>query len=228
MAELVKNQKDRDVIRLVLDGTIVLFVLSSSLWMALGKNGALTQNGWEMFKFFTVLSNLFVGLTSLLEIPFLVLCLKKKKEDVPFWTLLASYCSTVSIFITLCTVLFFLGPTNALHGGSYFSIFTGPNFFMHLLTPLLSLINFVFFHRSIKMSFQWTALPLVSVVLYGAYYLIQLKIHDSFGKADYDWYGFTASPIPWPAFLIIFLMASYFLSAFLFLVTGLKKKREIN
>lgn len=228
MAEMVKSGKDRDIIRLVLDAVVVLFVLSSSLWMGLGRNGALSQNGLEMFKFYTVLSNLFIGLTSLLEIPLLVLCLKKKREDIPLWTLLASYCSTVSIFITLCTVLFFIGPTNALRGGSYFTIFTGPNFFMHLLMPILSLVNFVFFHRSIKVSFQWTALPLFSVILYGAYYLAQLKIHDSFGKMDYDWYGFTTSPIPWPAFLIIFFLASYLLSVFLFLITGLKKKREIN
>lgn len=220
--------KERDIVRLVLDSVIVLFVLGSSLYMGLGRKGNLSENGFSMFKFYTVLSNLFVGVTSLIEIPFLVLSLKGKREDIPFWVELLAYCSSLSILITFCTVAFFLGPMNALHNTSYFSVFTGANFFMHLLTPLLCLTNFIFFHREIKMSFQWTMLPMSSVVLYGAYYLVQLKIHDSFGKSDYDWYGFTTSPIPWPAFLIIFLMASYALSAILFLVTGLKKKSEQN
>lgn len=88
---------------------------------------------------------------------------------------------------------------------------------MHLLTPILSVLGFLLFERNRKMNICWSLLPVSSVFIYAIYYLIQLFIHDSFGKSEYDWYGFTTSPIPWPVFLLVMIGAGYLVSLVFFL-----------
>lgn len=97
---------------------------------------------------------------------------------------------------------------------------------MHLLTPLLSVLGFLLFERNRKMNMCWSLLPVSSVFIYGIYYLTQLFIHDSFGKSEYDWYGFTTSPIPWPVFLLVMIGASYLVSLGLFYASGSHVRKE--
>lgn len=115
---------------------------------------------------------------------------------------------------------------NIVHGGSYFDSFQYANTFMHLLTPLLSVFGFLLFERNRKMNMCWSLLPVSSVFIYAIYYLIQLFVHDSFGKSEYDWYGFTTSPIPWPVFLLVMIGASYLVSLGLFYASGSHVRKE--
>ena len=110
--------------------------------------------------------------------------------------------------------------------GSYFDLFQCANTFMHLLTPILSVLGFLLFERNRKMNMCWSLLPLSSVFIYGIYYLIQLFIHDSFGKSEYDWYGFTTSPIFWSFFLLAMIGASYLVSLGLFYASGSHMRKE--
>lgn len=80
---------------------------------------------------------------------------------------------TVQLYITFIVVLVGLAPMSVLSGGSFTAMYAGPMFTMHLMAPLLSLLSFVFFEGSprltmgdalIGISYTWVY-SLVMVVL---------------------------------------------------------------
>lgn len=222
----MENKKLFNISRILVDSLIVIFVLASTLMMAFKGQGTLASKGVEMFKYYTVDSNILMGIVALIKIYFDIEITLGKIQKVPLWTHLLYFVGVVALSVTFLTVVFFLAPMEIVHGGSYFDSFKYANTFMHLLTPILSVLGFLLFERNRKMNICWSLLPVSSVFIYAIYYLIQLFIHDSFGKSEYDWYGFTTSPIPWPVFLLVMIGASYLVSLGLFYASGSHMRKE--
>ncbi|MBO4219661.1 MAG: hypothetical protein J5933_01900 [Clostridia bacterium] len=84
-------------------------------------------------------------------------------------------------------MLIFLGPAFG-----YAGLYSGALLFMHLIVPLLSLAEYVFFCRPYS-RFTVTLFPVLAVFLYGAFYLANVLINGA-GEmpAPNDFYGFTA------------------------------------
>lgn len=146
--------------------------------MAFRGQGTLASKGAEMFKYYTIDSNILMGIVALIKIYFDIEITLGKTQKVLLWSHLLYYVGVVALSVTFLTVVFFLAPMNIVHGGSYFDSFQCANAFMHLLTPILSVLGFLLFERNRKMNMCWSLLPLSSVFIYGIYYLIQLFIHD--------------------------------------------------
>ena len=90
-------------------------------------------------KFFTNLSNYFVGIASLI---LLVEEIKKLKDDsynIFKWSYELKFIATISVTVTLLTVVFFLGPTIG-----FYLLWQGNCIFVHTLTPLLAIISTLF------------------------------------------------------------------------------------
>lgn len=152
-------------------------------------------------RYFTVLSNLLVGLTALICIPFNIRGIIKNK-GIPTWALLLKLIGTMGVTLTFATVIFFLAPQGnwnfAAQFGNY--SFTEETFFMHLIVPVLAIVSFIFFDFSYpKLRLLPVLACLVPPVAYGAFYILnyfQGWFHNSEGSAD--WYGFVkvgGSPI---------------------------------
>ena len=178
---------------------LIIFGLEAfpAIWMMSGiGTGMLSASKFNMFKYFTVDSNILMGLSSLLAAIDQKKVLDQKKKQVPAITYIFKLIGTVGVTLTMLVTVFFLGPTMGRTNG-FFSLFQGPNFFFHFVDPVLSLIVFLRFEKSRKITFHHTFASLIPLAVYGIFYVSQVFLHLTNGAINktYDFYGlFFAGP----------------------------------
>ena len=131
-----------------------------------------------VFKYFTVQSNIFVAITSLLTIIFFI-----KEKKVPEWLIYVKLTSTTSVMITFSVVIFYLAPTMG-----FYLVYTGVNFLMHLVVPLIALLEFLVFIPKIDIKVKFNLFSILPVLIYGTFYLTNIVINIGYGDLKYDWY----------------------------------------
>ena len=195
-------------ISLILNIIIVMMVIGASIMMFTGFRFMpgeiiLESNKLGMFKFFTVDSNLFMGIISLLFAIFEIRLLKGNIKEIPRYMYILKLMATTGVTLTFIVVFAYLGP---LVGNIYLMILNS-NLFFHLLVPVFSMITFIFFERNNNMSFKYSFYGLIPVIMYGLYYLINVLIHMDNGIVlpEYDFYYFVQNGI-WTAFIVVPVM----------------------
>ena len=193
---------------LVTLGTI--FMITGYRFMSNTK--VLASGGFESFKFYTVDSNLFVGVASFLLIIYEVLFLKGKIKEIPKYVYVIKYVGVVAVLLTFFVTLLYLAPS---YGSNFLFLYQNSNLLFHLIVPILSFISFVFY-EDINLEFKHTIYGISTMILYGIYYIINLLIHQENGMVEfkYDWYGFVKGGIEYifivfPIILIITYLISY-------------------
>lgn len=186
---------DRSRIRLIVNVFLVIAVAGSWLYMFAFGEGALASNGIRSLKYFTTLSNLFVGFASVI---WLIRTYKDGKAGRR--AELIKYIAAASVGLTFITVMVFLGP---LYG--YPAMFAGGSLFMHLITPLTALGEVIFLSDA-EYTRKDNLLVIIPPLIYGTFYLGNVYI-NGFGEwPDYnDWYMF----LTWgyPVGMLIFAIA---------------------
>ncbi len=138
-------------------------VFSTVLAMIAVLRRAGREKAHEAFRFFTVLSNLFCALAALL------LLIAELFGAMPLWAVTLKYMGTVAVTVTFLTVLLFLWPAfGTAHG-----MWDGPEFAMHLTTPLLAILSFLCF-ESHGLSAWAIPLGVLTILLYGWLYLTRV------------------------------------------------------
>lgn len=158
------------LLRYMLNIMIAVLVFYSWLHMVFRGGGTLSSRGISSLKYYTVLSNLFSGLTALLFLS------GRFRPFVPFLKLT----SAVSITLTFLTVLFFLGPVFG-----YGTMYYGDNLWFHMVIPLLCILEYLTgerWHPEIRVRLR----TLIPTILYGIGY----TLHIFSGAPGADWYGF--------------------------------------
>lgn len=155
--------------------------------------GSLQAEGLENLKFYTVLSNVFCGIVSLIYVFFI---LTGRDTDKLSSFKLAAVCG---VAITFAVVAFFFGP---LYG--YPRLYKNGNLFFHLLEPVTAMAEFIIFRRK-PIPFKHTLLSAVPTMLYGIGYMVNILINGIGGPWPYtnDFYAFLNWG--WPVGIIIFL-----------------------
>ena len=156
---------------------LLCFRTEEGTWSAAKGLGAL--------RYFTLLSNLFCALASLL----LALSLLRGGASRALW--LMKYIGTAAVTVTLLTVLVFLGPNMG-----YKPLLSGKDLYFHLFGPLLAIGSFCFAERFFPLSFAAAFVGLLPVLLYGSYYLYRVVCCPE-GKRWEDFYGYNKDG-KWP------------------------------
>ena len=147
--------------------------------------------GLDSIKYFTVQSNIFAGIVSLIFIIYYILIFAGKKAEIPKFVYVLKFIVTIDLILTFCTVLFYLAPTIPT---GFLSMYNYTNFFFHFLIPVLAVVSFIFFENKSTWKFWITLVGIGHMFLYGVAYLI--TSFANFGNAEllyktYDWYGFS-------------------------------------
>lgn len=203
----------------VLNILIFLLTLLTLVKMLCGnsKDKELTGKGIKIFKYFTVDSNVLMGIAALVYAIYLFLVLRGTDTAVPHWCVLLKLSATASVALTMVTVLVFLAPTCKK---GYLAMFTGSNFFFHLTIPLLSILDFIFFVQGKEIRFAETVWGIIPAVLYAAAYACYVLKHAENGKVSkkYDWYGFVQGGTQYAALAaLIVVSGAYLLTVLLWL-----------
>ncbi len=194
MYNLLMNKKEQ-TIKIILNILIVLLCVIGTIVMLTGKpeEASLTASGIENFKFYTVLTNIFCGIASLID---LIFCFSKKS---PSWLIPVKLAGVCGVTITFAVVAFFFGP---IYGFPQF--YKGGNLYFHLLEPVAAIIEFIAVKHG-NITFRHTVIAAVPTLLYGFGYLGNLLINGIGGPwpDTNDFYGF----VNWgyPVGILIFI-----------------------
>ena len=169
----------------LLIAAIVLFAWARMAFH-IDEHGALSASGLRSLKYFTVLSNLLQGVASAACAVFLARTLRADAAEMPRALLLLKYAGATSVALTFMTVVCFLGP---VYG--FGSMYRGANFWFHLIVPLLAALDFCALDRAGAVSLRDSYLAVAPMLLYGAWYVINLLVNglEKNGRSN-DWYGF--------------------------------------
>lgn len=173
---------------------IFMLELFAVIWMMSGKGGGiLSGSRLSALKYFTVDSNILLGITAIIAAIDEKRVLDGKKSGVSTSTLIAKLVGTVGVTLTMIVTVFYLVPITAAAYG-VFALFTYSNFFLHLLNPILAIITFLFFEQTDSIAFRHTFTGIIPMLIYAVYYVSVALAHSSDGRVlkGYDWYGFFA------------------------------------
>ena len=178
----------RKTISRILNLLIAVFAIQAWLSMTfrLGAHGSLSAGSFYNLKYFTVLSNLFQAFVSLFYFA--------GRRPRRF-----KYASTTAVALTFFVVLFFLGP---IYG--YASMYAGASFWLHLVVPVLAMLDFLFLDREGTFTLRDSLFAMIPMTAYGLYYVGNLIVN---GVKDNDWYRFATGGL-WASamtFLVIVL-----------------------
>ena len=212
----MKNNKFK--ISLILNSIIVLF---TSLAFVIKINGIKFLDGYEpvvektkieMFKLFTIDSNLFMGIVALIFVVLEYQVLKGKRKDISKNMYILKLMVTTAVGLTFFVVFAYLGPITK---GGIMSMLRNSNFFLHLVIPVLSIITFIFFEKTDKIKLRHVFLGLVPTLVYAIFYLTNILIHMENHKVSptYDWYWFVQNGV-WTALIVasIIILITYMIS----------------
>ncbi|MBQ4031522.1 MAG: hypothetical protein II625_07180 [Bacilli bacterium] len=176
---------------LILNILIVILVLLGNIFMFNGikfmpAQDLLTATKIEMFKFYTVDSNILIGIISLWLIIYECLLLRKKINKIPERVYILKLLGTAGIMLTFLVTLVFLTPRYG-----FYAMYNNSNLFFHLIVPLLALTSYVFFEKH-NNKLKNALYGLLPMIIYSIYYTGAIIAHL---KTDglsykYDFYGF--------------------------------------
>ena len=193
----------------ILNLCLALLEVLAPIWMSSGLvGGVLTTSGAEMFKFFTIDSNVLMGVIALFTALQLRQVIRGQREDLSTACYVWYLAGTVGVTLTMLVTVFFLEPTMAPQFG-LFALFAGSNFLLHLFNPLLAIVAFTVYEKTRNIPFRHTLTGIVPMVLYAVFYVANCVRHSVNGMVDiaYDWYGFLAGGVKtvWIVIPVIFL-----------------------
>jgi len=170
----------RKAIGIFLNVVIVILTAVGLYIMFKGKEpgAGLSSSGFENFKYFTVLSNVFSGIVAAL---WLILFMLNRKLHV-----LPKLISASAVGLTFLMVAAFLAPAYP-----NLNLYTGGNLYFHLIVPLFAMVEFILYEVDGKIPFKYTLYAMIPSFVYGIGYLINILIN---GVGEWpnsnDWYGF--------------------------------------
>ena len=161
---------------------IVVLVLISIYLMITTSDGIIKGSKLKALKYFTVQSNIFMGISAFISLFYLLF----KKDRYPTWVTILKLISTTCLTLTFLTVLAYLAPLMGIN-----MVFLGANLYMHLFIPVVSIFTFIFIEPKVDLKFKWNFFSMIPSGTYGTIYIICLTAFNDFGNIDgWDWYAF--------------------------------------
>ena len=193
-------------------------ILGINLFSRTEEVRAFTAANLEAFKYFTVDSNIFMGIIALITAYYEFKIIKKDIKTMPKKIYLLKLMSTTAVGLTFIVVFTYLGPITEY---GIKSMVMNSNLFFHLVTPVLSMITFMFFEKTDKLSSKDTFYGIIPMLLYAIYYVINIIINVENGKVSpiYDWYWFVQNGA-WTIIVVlpIIILITYLISFILWKV----------
>ena len=207
----MKNYK----ISLILNIIIFVLVLLGTIFMFTGyqfmsNTTILTNIGLGAFKYYTVDSNIIVGISSFIMIIYEILLINKKIDKLPKYVYILKYIGVVGVTLTFLVTLFYLSP---MYGKEFLFLYMNTNLFFHLIVPILSFISYTLFEKN-NLEYKYTFISLISMFIYSIYYIINIITHLDNIK-EYDWYGFVLGGVISIIFVVLIITITTYLISYI-------------
>ena len=186
---LIALEETRSITALVASIIIFFCTLAAVFYMI--------EHEENTFHYFTVLSNLLSAAGAAFMLPFAVEGIRKKRFVLPRWVVLFQYAGATCVAITMIASLVLILP--ALGAESM----RGANFWLHIITPVSTIILFLCVETGVVITRKALAAPLIP---YGAYALTYTVMAVIIGEEKGGWSDFYMTAAFWPAWVSFILM----------------------
>ena len=206
----------REKLSIIFNCLIFIFTLFATISMIIGfkfmgQLEVLSERNFKSFKYFTVDSNVFAGLVSLAYVIYKLTANGKKRSMMPRAFYILKLAAATGVTLTMMVTVFYLAPTS---NGNFLHYFMNSNFFMHLITPLLCIISFIFFEVAEPQKLIMSVPGIIPMLLYSFFYTPNVLLHLDNGKVvrAYDWYNFLAggAQTVWIVVPVLYLITWFF------------------
>lgn len=217
----LKNKR-RCIFALVLCCLVIISGFIAVFYRITNKAQDDIYSGLQVFRYWTYLTNLIAALATLLCIPYQIDGLRNNNYHLPRWIVHTLFIAVCTVALTLIVCLFLFIPTVGLAD----AFLDMPLPFAHFLTPLLSIITFIFINDDHKISFKVTLYALIPCIIYMVIYTYEVFILgnwlDHYRANDY---------LPFGLFYLVLFIVYFLLSNCLRLLHNKRhnlRKREIE
>ena len=166
---MVNIQKSRSVISLI--ACVITLVCSVS---ALSVDIAIyVKQGWpisEMFSYFTTLSNILISIASSFIVPFAIDGIRYKRFIMPKWLSMLHYSGIICISLVFIFVLVAIMPYDM-----EFAV-GGPNFFLHIISPIAIIISFFMVESHYNYSHKELLVCMIPFFIYSIVYVVMVAV----------------------------------------------------
>ncbi|MEE3463694.1 MAG: hypothetical protein VZQ27_05290 [Candidatus Cryptobacteroides sp.] len=170
--------------------------------------------GWPLLKYYTYLSNILLGIVSIL---FVIYAAKS-----PLWLKRLRLLATGGVAMTLTVVLAVLAPSE--ENGYFTYCIQGDGLWVHTICPLLSIISFIFAEDNSGLKYKDCLLPLGATLLYGVVAITLNLLRLLYGP--YFFLHVYEQPIYVSIFWVIVLMVLVYVLAVLQLMLSRRCSRS--
>lgn len=187
---------------------LIAFIIMFTGFEFMGHGVPFTTTKLSVFKFFTVDSNLLLGISSLL-----LLLEERKKEEVKEGFYVLKFAATTSVFLTFMVTAVFLAPFSPYR---FIDFYMNSNLLFHFLIPVLSIISFLFFDSK-TFPFRYTFYGLMPMILYAIGYVIYILPHVQGNRVSlkYDFYGFFRGGVSTVFYVVPVMLITTYVLGFL-------------
>ena len=179
--------------------------------------------GVPIFSYYTIQSNIFIGIISSIFAYQEYQVLRGKKRKIPLVYYILKMVATVSVSLTFFVVFAYLG---FITKGGHIPLLRNSNLFFHLIIPIVSILNYVIFEKTDLIKFKHIFYGLLPTILYEIYYTINLLLNMKNGRVSkiYDWYSFTQNGILMPIIVAPMMLSITYLISLI--IWKLNKKQN--
>ena len=224
MKEIYFINRKRCIIAFVIS---VIIVVASYFAIAvltiLPATDAVTIVGLANFRYFTVLSNLFMNVCVVLSIPFQIDGLRYQNYHLPRWIVDLLYFGTVNMAIIFFGCTFVIAPIN----GFVVTFFSNTNFYLHILCPILSLLLFLSINIDHKIKTNRVFLSIVPILIYTIIYIVNVYLIGEDNGRWFDHY-FIKDNFPLWQIIIVTLVITIIVASILLFIHNLQHKKYKN
>lgn len=219
---LKKTHAIQSWLSLILSVFIVTCVFFSVVRNVLAlPNEIVEEVGYKTFRMFTVLSNMFVGITASMSIPFAVDGIRQKNYHLPRWIVNLTLMSVSGVTLTFVITAFILAP----RAGFRYMLFTGSNLFLHTIVPIAAIVTFLFINSYHTVKFRVAILSLTPVTAYAVIYLVSAIFIGEDNGGWRDHYHFEEL-MPWYYVAVLILLLTFGISNLLRIVHNCMHRRD--
>lgn len=147
-----------------------------------------------IYNYYTVQSNVFMGIISFIFANREYQILKGRKKEIPSSYYILKMVATVAVSLTFFVVFAIFG---FMSRGGHIPLLRNSYLFFHLIIPVISILNYVIFEKTNIIKFKHIFYGLLPTILYEIYYTINLLVHMKDGSISLqnDWYSFAQNGV---------------------------------
>ena len=187
--------RTRCVIAVIMCSLLCILVFAAVIDQVLSTPDAIVSEvGQKSFRMFTILANMFMGVTAAMCIPFAVDGMRYRNYHLPRWVINLMYIGTNGVALTFLIAVTVLSPATSYYRMMLYS----NNILFHTICPLMAIALFLFINTDHTISLKTSILCVLPVVLYASVYLIMVFAigEEAGGWRDHYQIGDIARTIP--------------------------------